>query len=71
MLAEPRIKALIDGVMHSLSSARQETVKAWEEELQPCEHTLTLHQRAAGHIAASGTFPTVASSHSLDNNFVA
>ena len=54
-VAEPRIKALIDGVMHSLSSARQETVKAWEEELHPCEHTLTLQQLATDHIPPSGT----------------
>ena len=55
MAAEPRVKALVDGVMHSLSSARQDEVKAWEEELHPCEHTLTLSQSATGHIPPSGT----------------
>jgi hypothetical protein len=40
--------------MQSLSSARQEEVQAWEEELLPCEHTLTLHQLTTGHIPASG-----------------
>jgi ubiquitin carboxyl-terminal hydrolase 5/13 len=54
-VAEPRIKALIDGVMHSLSSARQDAVKAWEEELHPCEHTLTLRQLTTSHIPPSGT----------------
>ncbi|KAI9450058.1 ubiquitin carboxyl-terminal hydrolase 14, partial [Lactarius psammicola] len=53
-VAFPRVKALIDGVMHSLSSARQEAVQAWEEELLPCEHTLTLSQLATGHIPPSG-----------------
>ena len=55
--AEPHIKALLDGVMHSLSSGRQATVQAWEEELLPCEHTLTLSQLATGHIPPSGAPP--------------
>ncbi|KAH8977355.1 ubiquitin carboxyl-terminal hydrolase 14 [Lactarius akahatsu] len=50
----PRVKALIEGVMKSLSSARQEAVQAWEEEFLPCEHTLTLSQLATGHIPPSG-----------------
>ena len=40
--------------MHSLSSARQSEVKAWEEEITPCEHTLTLEQLVSGPIPASG-----------------
>ncbi|KAG5652383.1 hypothetical protein H0H81_005213, partial [Sphagnurus paluster] len=48
------IKSVVDGVMKSLSSARQSEVKAWEEEILPCEHTLTLRQEANGHIPASG-----------------
>ena len=63
--AEPRVRALVDGVMHSLSSARQETVKAWEEELLPCEHTLTLSQLATGHIPPSGTLAPYYSFHLL------
>ena len=51
---EPHVRALVDGVMKSLSSARQEEVQAWEEELLPCEHTLTLTQLTTGHIAPSG-----------------
>jgi ubiquitin carboxyl-terminal hydrolase 5/13 len=50
----PRIRALVGGVMESLSSGRQDEVKAWEEELLPCEHTLTLDQLATSHIPASG-----------------
>ena len=32
-----KAKSLVDGVMHSLSSARQSEVKAWEEEIEACE----------------------------------
>ncbi|KDQ51372.1 hypothetical protein JAAARDRAFT_41222 [Jaapia argillacea MUCL 33604] len=49
-----QVKGLIDGVMNSMSSARQSEVKAWEEEITACEHTLTLEQWATGHIQASG-----------------
>lgn len=42
--------------MQSLSSSRQSEVKAWEEEITACEHTLTLGQsELAGPILASGT----------------
>jgi hypothetical protein len=51
----PHVRALVDSVMQSLSSARQQEVQAWEEELLPCEHTLTLAQLTTGHIPASGT----------------
>jgi ubiquitin carboxyl-terminal hydrolase 5/13 len=54
--ADQRVRALVDGVMQSLSSARQEEVQAWEEEILPCEHTLTLHQLTTGHIPASGAY---------------
>ncbi|CAE6345542.1 unnamed protein product [Rhizoctonia solani] len=43
----PNVVPLTSGVAASLSSARQSEVKAWEEELEPCEHTLTLDQSAA------------------------
>ncbi|KAI0757733.1 ubiquitin carboxyl-terminal hydrolase 14 [Daedaleopsis nitida] len=52
--ADPHVQSLITGVMQSLSSARQSEVKAWEEEIAACEHTLMLEQFASGHIAASG-----------------
>jgi hypothetical protein len=52
--ADPRARALVDGVMQSLSSARQSEVQAWEEELVPCEHTLTLEQFSTGNIHAAG-----------------
>ncbi|TDL27668.1 ubiquitinyl hydrolase [Rickenella mellea] len=53
-LSEAQVKTLTDGVMQSMSSARQSEVKAWEEETLPCEHTLTLEQQHVAHIAASG-----------------
>jgi ubiquitin carboxyl-terminal hydrolase 5/13 len=52
--ADAHIQTLVDGVMQSISSARQSEVKAWEEEFVPCEHTLTLQQLSTGHIPASG-----------------
>jgi ubiquitin carboxyl-terminal hydrolase 5/13 len=55
--ADPRIQALVDGVMQSLSSARKEEVQAWEEERLPCEHTLTLTQLVTCHIPPSGAQP--------------
>ena len=51
---DQHVRALVDGVMQSLSSARQEAVQAWEEELEPCEHALLLAQLTTGHIPASG-----------------
>ena len=54
--SDAQIKNLVDGVMQSLSSARQSEVKAWEEEIAACEHTLMLEQFATGHIQPSGTF---------------
>ena len=52
--ADPQIQTLVDGVLHSMSSARQSEVKAWEEEISPCEHTLTLQQLSTEPIPASG-----------------
>ncbi|CCL99939.1 uncharacterized protein FIBRA_01964 [Fibroporia radiculosa] len=52
-MLDPHVKGLSDGVMQSLSSARQSEVKAWEEEILPCEHTLTLQQLSTGPIPAS------------------
>lgn len=47
-------KRLTDGIMQSMSSARQSEVKAWEEEFVACEHTLLLEQLASGPIPAEG-----------------
>lgn len=40
--------------MHSMSSARQSEVKAWEEETTACEHTLMVDQSTSKPIEASG-----------------
>lgn len=47
-------RRLTDGIMQSLSSARQSEVKAWEEEINACEHTLLIEQLASGPIPAEG-----------------
>ena len=49
-----KAKRLTDGIMQSLSSARQSEVKAWEEEIIACEHALLLEQLASGAIPAEG-----------------
>ncbi|KAL1706044.1 hypothetical protein EV121DRAFT_257779 [Schizophyllum commune] len=51
---DDKVKALINGVMQSMSSARQSEVQAWEEEILPCEHTLMLPQASTGPIPQSG-----------------
>ncbi|CDH49949.1 ubiquitin carboxyl-terminal hydrolase 14 [Lichtheimia corymbifera JMRC:FSU:9682] len=43
----PEISSIVDAVMSSLSSSKQSEVKAWEEEITPCEHTLCLQQDAS------------------------
>ncbi|KAF7338024.1 Ubiquitin carboxyl-terminal hydrolase [Mycena venus] len=57
---DAKVKALADQTMASLSSARQSEVKAWEEEFEPCEHTLMLQQTSVGAIPASGLAHCVA-----------
>ncbi|WWC91273.1 uncharacterized protein L201_006216 [Kwoniella dendrophila CBS 6074] len=54
----PQITAVVDGIMKALSSAQQSEVKAWEEEILPCEHTLTLQQEPViniGHVPSQCT----------------
>ncbi|KAG8831395.1 hypothetical protein FRC17_003221 [Serendipita sp. 399] len=53
-ISQGKGKELRDAVMSSLSSARQSEVKAWEEEITACEHTLTLVQPDAHAIAPAG-----------------
>ncbi|GAA6016937.1 hypothetical protein JCM11491_006918 [Sporobolomyces phaffii] len=46
-VAEPydaRVRAVVDGVLTSMSSARQSEVEAWEEEIVACVHTTDLVQ---------------------------
>ncbi|KAG8978502.1 hypothetical protein FRC05_010747 [Tulasnella sp. 425] len=51
---EPKVRALVDGIMQSMSSGRQSEVKAWEEETTACEHTLMLEQVTSHQTPASG-----------------
>lgn len=48
-----KVGNVVDGIMKASSFARQEEVKAWEQEMTACEHTLCLKQ-AAGRVIASG-----------------
>ena len=64
--ADPHVQSIVAGVMHSMSSARQSEVKAWEEEIIACEHTLMLEQLATGPIAASGTSSLHAPGDTID-----
>lgn len=50
-----QVKSLIDVCMSSHSSTRQSEIRAWEEEIVACEHTLLLEQFETGQIAESGT----------------
>ncbi|OCB86559.1 ubiquitinyl hydrolase [Sanghuangporus baumii] len=52
---DEKVKGLVRDIMTSLSSARQSEVKAWEEEIEACEHTLLLEQsELAGPVEESG-----------------
>lgn len=51
--------------MKSMASAQQSEVKAWEEELEMCEHTLMLQQEQASDKSKHTSYsPISASSHS-------
>lgn len=43
----PRV---VDGIMRAMTFARQEEVKAWEQEFTECEHTLCLQQEPSKQI---------------------
>lgn len=45
-----KLPELVDAVLRANTFARQEEVKAWEQELTACEHTLCLEQEAARQI---------------------
>lgn len=64
MRAPRQIQKVIDGIMAANSSARQSEIKAWEEEIVACEHTLCLQQvqpkevKSAGACAAAAAHST-------------
>ncbi|PNS17526.1 hypothetical protein CAC42_8069 [Sphaceloma murrayae] len=43
---EGAVQEVVRGVLKASTAARQEEVKAWEQEMVPCEHTLCLEQEA-------------------------
>jgi ubiquitin carboxyl-terminal hydrolase 5/13 len=45
-----KLTAVVDGVMKAMTFAKQEEVKAWEQEFTPCEHTLCLEQQPGKQI---------------------
>ncbi|KAK7565725.1 hypothetical protein BKA81DRAFT_386032 [Phyllosticta paracitricarpa] len=47
-----KLPQVVDAVLKANTFARQEEVKAWEQEMIPCEHTLCLEQDAARTIAS-------------------
>ena len=48
------LSQVVEGVLKANTFARQEEVKAWEQEMVPCEHTLCLEQDTARKIESSG-----------------
>ena len=49
--------------MSALSSAQQSEVKAWEEEILACEHTLTLQQEPVITIGQGERVPRLEGGH--------
>jgi ubiquitin carboxyl-terminal hydrolase 5/13 len=47
-----KLPQVVDAVMRANTFARQEEVKAWEQEMTACEHTLCLEQEAPRTIAS-------------------
>ena len=47
-----KLPEVVDGVMKANTFARQEEVKAWEQDITACEHTLCLEQASANDIAS-------------------
>lgn len=48
-----KLAEVVDAVLKANTFARQEEVKAWEQEITACEHTLCLEQEPARQIAQS------------------
>ncbi|KAK5048221.1 hypothetical protein LTR84_005891 [Exophiala bonariae] len=47
-----QLPTVIDGVMKAMTFAKQEEVKAWEQEFTECEHTLCLQQQPSRQIGS-------------------
>jgi len=48
------LNEVVDGILKANTFAKQEEVKAWEQEMVPCEHTLCLEQEQGRTIEAQG-----------------
>ena len=48
--AAGKLQPVVDGIMNAMTFAKQEEVKAWEQEFTPCEHTLCLEQQPSKQI---------------------
>lgn len=48
--SQGNLKSVVAGVLKANTFARQEEVKAWEQEMVPCEHTLCLEQETSRRI---------------------
>ncbi|KAF2770348.1 ubiquitinyl hydrolase [Teratosphaeria nubilosa] len=48
-----KVGEVVDGVLKANTFAKQEEVKAWEQEMIPCEHTLCLEQEAGRPIPSN------------------
>ena len=60
-----KLPAVIDGIMKANTFARQAEVKAWEQEIIACEHTLCLQQESARQIESQGIIEPLYQSASL------
>jgi ubiquitin carboxyl-terminal hydrolase 5/13 len=47
-----KLPIVVDGIMQAMTFARQEEVKAWEQEFTDCEHILCLQQQPSKQIAS-------------------
>ena len=50
-----KLSGIVDSVLKANTFAKQAEVKAWEQEMIPCEHTLCLEQEASRKIDSQGT----------------
>ena len=52
-----KLSGIVDSVLNANTFAKQAEVKAWEQEMIPCEHTLCLEQETSRKIDSQGTWP--------------
>jgi ubiquitin carboxyl-terminal hydrolase 5/13 len=49
-----KLPVVVEGVLKAATFARKAEVKAWEQEMVPCEHTLRLQQEEGRRIQSQG-----------------